>query len=119
VLVKVLDSIIESITYLLSDHDSPRGERSATNTGNSKQLNEASEIVTATNDSGFLDKLSMDIVEITGRLEWSVAEAKERAIGLGISSLFHKPSYSVLIKGIRSIRRWQPHLEIRDRSRFQ
>jgi hypothetical protein len=59
----------------LGYHDRERGEGCTANTRDSEELDEAGYVVAFADDLLLDFELSVDVVEVTGGLEWVVAES--------------------------------------------
>lgn len=78
------------LTHLLRNHDYERGHSRTTDPRNSEQLSEASDVVALANNGGLDLKLGVDVVQITGGLNWMKSKPQQRLVCLVILVLFHQ-----------------------------
>lgn len=85
--------------HLLGDHDNEAGKCGAPHTRNGEQLSKACEVVGLAHDTSLDLQLAMDVVKVTGGLDFVMAESQKGLVSFLVAVLLHVPSWGSVRKG--------------------
>lgn len=79
--------------HLLGEHDDRSSDGGASNAGDGEEFEEPLDVSLSSDDLLLLEKLDVDVVEVSASLDFVVAKSYEGAEGLRVAAFLHEPAW--------------------------